>query len=153
MHRPSRLLGGEDADADCATFDGAGVGECGDGVGGDQNWSVPANSPVQRLTDATERQTMAYSTNGATSRVIALGFVKQLGVKAKPAATGGPPATYTMTMTGQIDIGWAVVPFGLAELQAGKIRVVARGPQVPPPRNPTIPGEGPKAHPPHGTQD
>ena len=62
---------------------------------------------------------MAYSTNGATSHVIALGFVKQLGVKAKPTATGGPPATYTMTMTGQIDIGWAVVPFGLAELLSG----------------------------------
>jgi NitT/TauT family transport system substrate-binding protein len=81
---------------------------------------------------------MAYSTNGATSHVIALGFVKQLGVKAKPTATGGPPATYTMTMTGQIDIGWAVVPFGLAELQEGKIRVVARGPDVPTLRNQTI---------------
>ena len=86
---------------------------------GDQYWYVPANSPLQRLTDATEKQTMAYSTNGATSHVIALGFVKQLGVKAKPTATGGPPSTYTMTMTGQIDIGWAVVPFGLAELLSG----------------------------------
>ena len=81
---------------------------------------------------------MSYSTNGATSHVIALGFVKQLGVKAKPTATGGPPATYTMTMTGQIDIGWAVVPFGLLELQEGKIRVVARGPDVPTLRNQTI---------------
>src|SRR5215470_17411555 len=98
---------------------------------GDQYWYVPANSPLQRLTDATEKHTMAYSTNGATSHVIALGFVKELGVKAKPTATGGPPSTYTMTMTGQIDIGWAVVPFGLAELQEGKIRVIARGPEVP----------------------
>jgi NitT/TauT family transport system substrate-binding protein len=105
---------------------------------GDQYWYVPANSPLQRLTDATEKHTMAYSTNGATSHVIALGFVKQLGVKAKPTATGGPPATYTMTMTGQIDIGWAVVPFGLAELQEGKIRVIARGPEVPTLRNQTI---------------
>jgi len=105
---------------------------------GDQYWYVPANSPLQRLTDATEKHTMAYSTNGATSHVIALGFVKQLGVKAKPTATGGPPATYTMTMTGQIDIGWAVVPFGLAELQEGKIRVIARGPDVPTLRNQTI---------------
>src|SRR5215510_12373811 len=94
--------------------------------------------PIQRLTDATEKHTMAYSTNGATSHVIALGFVKQLGVKAKPTATGGPPATYTMTITGQIDIGWAVVPFGLAELQEGKIRVVARGTDVPTLRNQTI---------------
>jgi NitT/TauT family transport system substrate-binding protein len=105
---------------------------------GDQYWYVPANSPLKSLADATEKQTLAYSTNGATSHVIALGFVKQLGVKAKPTATGGPPSTYTMTMTGQIDIGWAVVPFGLAELQEGKIRVIARGPDVPTLRNQTI---------------
>jgi len=105
---------------------------------GDQYWYVPANSPLKSLADATDKQTMAYSTNGATSHVIALGFVKQLGVKAKPTATGGPPSTYTMTMTGQIDIGWAVVPFGLAEVQEGKIRVIARGPDVPTLRNQTI---------------
>lgn len=105
---------------------------------GDQFWYVPANSPLKSLADATDKQTMAYSTNGATSHVIALGFVKQLGVKAKPTATGGPPATYTMTMTGQIDIGWAVVPFGLQALEEGKIRVIARGPDVPTLRNQTI---------------
>jgi NitT/TauT family transport system substrate-binding protein len=105
---------------------------------GDQYWYVPANSPLKSLADATDKQTMAYSTNGATSHVIALGFVKQLGVKAKPTATGGPPATYTMTMTGQIDIGWAVVPFGLQALEEGKIRVIARGPEVPTLRNQTI---------------
>ena len=105
---------------------------------GDQYWYVPANSPLKSLTDATDKQTMAYSTNGATSHVIALGFVKQLGVKAKPTATGGPPATYTMTMTGQIDIGWAVVPFGLQALEEGKIWVIARGPEVPTLRHQTI---------------
>ena len=105
---------------------------------GDQYWYVPANSPLKSLADATDKHTMSYSTNGATSHVVALGFVKQLGVKAKPTATGGPPATYTMTMSGQIDIGWAVVPFGLTEVQQGKIRVVARGPEVPTLRNQTI---------------
>ena len=105
---------------------------------GDQYWYVPANSPLKSLADATDKNTIAYSTNGATSHVVALGFVKQLGVKAKPTATGGPPATYTMTMTGQVDIGWAVVPFGLAEAQDGKIRVIARGPEVPTLRNQTI---------------
>ena len=105
---------------------------------GDQYWYVPANSPIKSITDATERHTISYSTNGSTSHVILLGFVKQLGVKGKPTATGGPPATYTMAMTGQIDIGWAVVPFGLAELQAGKIRMVARGSDVPTLRNQTI---------------
>jgi NitT/TauT family transport system substrate-binding protein len=105
---------------------------------GDQYWYVPANSPLKSLADATEKHTMAYSTNGATSHVVALGFTKQLGVKAKLVSTGGPPATYTSTMSGQIDIGWAVVPFGLAALQEGKIRVIARGPDVPTLRNQTI---------------
>ena len=105
---------------------------------GDQYWYVPAASPLKSLADATDKHTMAYSTNGATSHVVALGFVKQLGVKAKPISTGGPPSTYTMTMTGQVDIGWAVVPFGLAEVQEGKIRVIARGPEVPTLRNQTI---------------
>ena len=105
---------------------------------GDQYWYVPANSPIKSITDATERHTISYSTNGSTSHVILLGFIKQLGVKGKPTATGGPPATYTMAMTGQIDIGWAVVPFGLAELQAGKIRMVARGSDVPTLRHQTI---------------
>ena len=99
---------------------------------------MPVNSPLKTLADATEKHTMAYSTNGATSHVVALGFTKQLGVKAKLVSTGGPPATYTSTMSGQIDIGWAVVPFGLAALQEGKIRVIARGPDVPTLRNQTI---------------
>ena len=105
---------------------------------GDQYWYVPSNSPLKSLADATDKHTIAYSTNGATSHVVVLGFVKQLGVKAKPTATGGPPPTYTMVMTGQVDIGWAVVPFGLAELQEGKIRVVGRGPEVSTLRNQTI---------------
>src|SRR5262249_28568183 len=104
----------------------------------DQYWYVPAASPLKRLADASDKQTMAYSTHGAPSHVVALGFVRELGVKAKPTATGGPAATYTMTMTGQIDIGWAVVPFGLTALEEGKIRVVARGSEEPTLRNQTI---------------
>ncbi len=104
----------------------------------DQYWYVPANSPLKSLKDATDKQTMSYSTNGSTSHNIALGFVKQLGVKAKPTATGGPASTLTMAMSGQIDIGWAVVPFGLTELQEGKIRIVARGSDVPSLKDQTV---------------
>ena len=34
-------------------------------------------------------------------------------------------------MSGQIDIGWAAPPFGLQEIKDGKIRIVARGSDVP----------------------
>ncbi|ARQ00619.1 ABC transporter substrate-binding protein [Pseudorhodoplanes sinuspersici] len=104
----------------------------------DQFWYVPANSPIKSMADATDKNTMSYSTNGSTSHNIALGFVKQLGVKAKPTATGGPPATLTMTMSGQIDIGWAVVPFALTEVQEGKIRIIARGNDVPSLKDQTV---------------
>lgn len=104
----------------------------------DQYWYVPANSSLKSLKDATDKQTMSYSTNGSTSHNIALGFVKQLGVKAKPTATGGPASTLTQTMSGQIDIGWAVVPFGLSELQEGKIRLIARGSDVPTLKDQTV---------------
>ena len=36
-----------------------------------------------------------------------------------------------MTMSGQVDIGWAVMPFGLKEFQEGKFRIIARGSDVP----------------------
>ena len=104
----------------------------------DQFWYVPAASPLKSLADATEKHTIAYSTSGSTSHNIALAFGKQLGSKAKPTATGGPPATLTMTMSGQIDIGWAVVPFALSEVQDGKIRIIARGADVPTLRNQTV---------------
>ena len=105
---------------------------------GDQYWYVKPDSPLKTLADATEKNTMSYSTNGATSHAIALAFGKQLGVKAKPIATGGPPATYTMTMSGQVDIGWGVMPFGLKEYQEGKFRIIARGSDVPSMRNQTM---------------
>jgi NitT/TauT family transport system substrate-binding protein len=90
-------------------------------------WYVRADSPIKSLKDATDRNTIAYSTNGSTSHNIVLAFVSDLGVKAKPTATGGPPATLTAVMSGQIDVGWAAPPFGLQEEKDGKIRIIGRG--------------------------
>ena len=41
-------------------------------------------------------------------------------------------------MSGQVDIGWAAPPFGLQELQDGKIRMIARGSDVPSLRGQTV---------------
>jgi NitT/TauT family transport system substrate-binding protein len=98
---------------------------------GDIYWYVRADSAIKSLKDATERNTIAYSTNGSTSHNTVLAFVSDLGVKAKPTATGGPPATFTQVMTGQIDIGWSAPPFGLQEEKDGKIRIVGRGTDAP----------------------
>jgi NitT/TauT family transport system substrate-binding protein len=64
--------------------------------------------------------------------------VDELGLKAKPTATGGPAATLTQVMSGQIDIGWAAPPFGLQEIKEGKIRIVAHGSDVPSLRGQTV---------------
>ena len=98
---------------------------------GDLYWYVRADSPIKTLKDATAQNTVAYSTNGSSSHNIVVSFAQELGLKAKPTATGGPPATFTQVMTGQIDIGWSAPPFGLKEIKEGKIRIVARGSDVP----------------------
>jgi len=98
---------------------------------GDLFWYVRSDSKIQSLKDTTPETTIAYSTNGSSSNNIVVAFVQELGAKAKPTATGGPPGTLTAVMSGQIDIGWAAPPFGLKEIKEGKIRIVARGSDVP----------------------
>lgn len=97
----------------------------------DLYWYVKTDSPIKSLKDTTASNTIAYSTNGSSSNNIVRAFVDELGAKAKPVATGGPPGTLTAVMSGQVDIGWAAPPFGLKELNEGKIRIVAHGSDVP----------------------
>jgi NitT/TauT family transport system substrate-binding protein len=105
---------------------------------GDIFWYVKADSPIKSLKDTTDRNTIAYSTNGATSHSVVLAFGAELGVKAKPTATGGPPATLTQVMSGQIDIGWSVAPFALKQIEDGQIRIIATGNEVASMRDQTV---------------
>jgi len=105
---------------------------------GDLFWYVKADSKIQSLKDATPETTIAYSTNGSSSNNIVVAFVTELGAKAKPTATGGPAATLTAVMSGQVDIGWAAPPFGLREIKEGKIRIIAKGSDVPSLRGQTV---------------
>ena len=89
-------------------------------------WYVPANSPIKTLKD-TDGKTIAYSTNGSSTHGIVTAFMKQYDLKAKPTATGGPAPTLTQVMSGQIDVGWSAPPFGMQQLDEGKIRIVASG--------------------------
>jgi NitT/TauT family transport system substrate-binding protein len=97
---------------------------------GDLYWYVKADSPLKALTDTTEKNTIAYSTSGSSSNNLVVAFVGNLGVKAKPVATGTPAATLTAVMSGQIDIGWGAFPIGLKEADEGKIRIIARGSDI-----------------------
>ena len=105
---------------------------------GDLYWYVKSDSKIKSLKDATPETTIAYSTNGSSSNNIVVAFVSELGAKGKPTATGSPPGTLTAVMSGQIDIGWAAPPFGLKEIKEGKIRIVARGSDVPSLRGQTV---------------
>ena len=105
---------------------------------GDLYWYVKADSKLQSLKDTTANNTISYSTNGSTTHNIVVAFVQELGAKAKPTATGGPPGTLTAVMSGQIDIGWPAPPFGLQEIKEGKIRILARGSDVPSLRGQTV---------------
>jgi NitT/TauT family transport system substrate-binding protein len=89
-------------------------------------WYVPASSPIKSLKD-TDGKTIAYSTNGSSTHGIVTAFIKQYDLKAKPTATGGPAPTLTQVMSSQIDVGWSAPPFGMQQLDEGKIRIIASG--------------------------
>jgi len=95
----------------------------------DTYWFVLANSPIRSLNDAAGK-TISYSQNGSSSHAALLSLLEQYKVDAKPVATGGHPATLTMTMTGQIDIGRGAAPFGLDLVDKGEIRIIARGTEI-----------------------
>jgi len=89
-------------------------------------WYVPTASPIKSLKD-TDGKTIAYSTNGSSTHGIVTAFMKQYNLTAKPTGTGGPAPTLTQVMSGQIDVGWSAPPFGLPQLDEGKIRIIASG--------------------------
>ena len=97
-------------------------------------WYVPATSPLKTMKDA-EGKTMAYSTTGSSTQVMVMALSKMAGVNVKPTATGSPPPTFTQVMSGQVDIGWTAPPLMLDALESGRIRVLAKGDEVPEFRN------------------
>lgn len=104
----------------------------------DLYWYVKADSPIKSLKDAKEDTTIAFSTTGSSTNMLVLGFLKTFNLKSKPTKTGSPPATLTAVMSDQVDIGWAAPPFGLKEIEEGKIRIVGRGSDVPSTREQTV---------------
>jgi len=92
----------------------------------DLYWYVAPNSPIKSIADINGK-TVGYSVTGSPSHAGLLEFVRQNKLDIKAVATGNMPATLTQAMTGQIDVGWAAVPFGIDAIEAGKIRLIGRG--------------------------
>ena len=83
------------------------------------------NPAIKTLKDA-NGHTIAFSTNGSSTNSVVRAFIDEFKLTAKPQATGNPSATLTAVMTDQVDVGWAAPPFGLKEMDEGKIHLVAR---------------------------
>jgi NitT/TauT family transport system substrate-binding protein len=88
-------------------------------------WYVKASSPIKTLKD-TSGHTIAFSTKGSSTDSVVRAFIKEYDLIATPVPTGNPSATLTTVMTDQVDVGWAAPPFGLKEMEEGKIRLLAK---------------------------
>lgn len=89
-------------------------------------WYAKTSTPINSIKDLNGR-TIAFSSQGSSTQSIVRALINENNLNtAKPTATGNPSATLTAVMTDQVDVGWASPPFGLKEIQDGKIRVVAK---------------------------
>jgi NitT/TauT family transport system substrate-binding protein len=103
----------------------------------DAFWYARPESGIKSLAD-TAGKTVAFSSPGSSTNLILLQLIQQAKVAAKMVATGGAPATLTQVMSGQIDVGWSVPPFVLAQLADGKLAIIAKGSDVAAIANQTI---------------
>src|SRR5258708_22250783 len=96
----------------------------------EQYYYVLADSPVKTMKDAGGKS-IAIATNGSASNMFALHLARHFGVNLKPQPAGNYTATLTQALTKQVDIGFSAAPFDLNFVDEGKIRIVARGSEVP----------------------
>jgi NitT/TauT family transport system substrate-binding protein len=96
----------------------------------DMFWYVLKDSPIKTLSHA-KGYTIGFSAPGSSTNLAELELVKQLNADIKLVPAGGISATRTQVLSHQIDIGWSVPPFNLNLVQEGKIRIIARGSDIP----------------------
>ena len=109
----------------------------------DSYWYVKTQSPVHSLQDAVGK-TIGFSVPGSSTNLTLLALLRTAGVPAtgssgaRPVPTGNPVTTLTQVMSNQIDIGWAVTPFLMNELDHNEVRIIARGADAPELRNQSV---------------
>jgi NitT/TauT family transport system substrate-binding protein len=90
---------------------------------------VRADSPIRTIDDL-KGKTISFPRPGGASEAVLLALKAERNIDFKAIATGGMDATFTMTMTKQIDVGNAVPPSQLDAVEKGQIRVVFSGDDV-----------------------
>ncbi len=103
----------------------------------DQLYYVRGESPIRNIKDA-DGKTIGISTSGSSSNMLALALAKHFGINLVPTATGNYSSTFTQVMTKQIDIGFAQAPFLLDAVEDGRIRLIAKGGDIPEVQNQSI---------------
>ena len=92
-------------------------------------WYVPKDSPIKRPEDINGKK-VGYSRPASVTHMLLQNFVEQRKLTATLISAGGLPASRTMLMTGQIDVGWSAVPFALDLVRSGEVRILFTGDNV-----------------------
>lgn len=93
-------------------------------------WYVKADSAIKSMKDM-DGKTMGFSRPGSSTDLVGRALAEYFKVKPKHVSTGGIPDTRTQVMSGQIDAGWSAAPFNFELVDEGKIRIIAKGSDVP----------------------
>src|SRR6185312_6703739 len=96
----------------------------------DLYWYVRAESPIKSMADMNGK-TMGFSRPGSSTFVVSRLLAKRANVTPNFVSAGEQSATRTMVMSGQLDAGWASAPNGFDLLNDKKIRIIAKGSEVP----------------------
>jgi len=103
----------------------------------DLYWYVKSDSDIQSMAD-TGGKSVSFSRPGSSTNLVAAKLVAAAGTDAEMIPTGGPAATMTQVMSGQIDVGWSAVPIGLDREASGDIRIIASGNDAPGVKNQSV---------------
>lgn len=95
-------------------------------IGADMFWIVRVDSKLRKPKDI-DGHTLGYSRPGSSTDLTVRAIADYLQVKPKFVPVGGPSGSRTQVMSGQIDAGWQVPPFGVDLVQSGKARILFKG--------------------------
>ncbi len=101
-------------------------------------WYVKAGSPIQLLKDYKKPVTVAFGSVGSSTHTGILRFAKLYQLDVKPVQTGGPQATLTQVISGQVDVGWTTPPLGIDRIDNGELRRVGGLSDIPAVRDQTV---------------
>ncbi len=87
---------------------------------------VKPDSPISSYRDMNGKS-IGFTRPGSSSFVAEHVLADQVNVKPTYVSTGEMAATLTQVMSGQVDVGWAVVPINLDLVAKKQIKIIARG--------------------------